>query len=97
MPWPSWNTNADKDDNSVLEQSAVDPWHKSKREVQRNSGELLHLLSGEKPTGETLNSPQEEEGENAPVTAVDTQDSEDEEAEYEDVDNRTSVTGQYFK
>ncbi|KAJ1154865.1 hypothetical protein NDU88_007608 [Pleurodeles waltl] len=49
----------DEDDNrSVLEQSAVDPWKKSKREVQRNSGELLHLLPGEKPRGETLNSPQ---------------------------------------
>ncbi|KAJ1213432.1 hypothetical protein NDU88_001069 [Pleurodeles waltl] len=42
----------------ILEQSAVDPWQQSKREVQRNSGELLHSLSGEKPTGETLNSPQ---------------------------------------
>ncbi|KAJ1097847.1 hypothetical protein NDU88_002963 [Pleurodeles waltl] len=31
----------------VLEQSAVDPWQKSKREVQRNSGELLHSLSQE--------------------------------------------------
>ncbi|KAJ1101249.1 hypothetical protein NDU88_006321 [Pleurodeles waltl] len=42
----------------VLDQSAVNPWKKSKREVQRNSGELLHSLSDEIPTGETLNSPQ---------------------------------------
>ncbi|KAJ1212782.1 hypothetical protein NDU88_000426 [Pleurodeles waltl] len=40
----------------VLEQSAVDPWQKSKREVQKNSGELLHSLSDEFPRGETLNS-----------------------------------------
>ncbi|KAJ1173992.1 hypothetical protein NDU88_005816 [Pleurodeles waltl] len=43
---------------AILEQSAVDPWQKSKREMQRNSGELSHSLSEEKPTGETLNSPQ---------------------------------------
>ncbi|KAJ1185959.1 hypothetical protein NDU88_002745 [Pleurodeles waltl] len=42
----------------VLEQSAVDPRQKSKREMQRNTGVLLHSLSDEKPTRETLNSPQ---------------------------------------
>ncbi|KAJ1142974.1 hypothetical protein NDU88_009286 [Pleurodeles waltl] len=36
----------------VLEQSVVDPWQKSKTEVQRNSGELLHSLSEELPRGE---------------------------------------------
>ncbi|KAJ1108346.1 hypothetical protein NDU88_005722 [Pleurodeles waltl] len=46
----------------ILEQSEVDPWQKSKREMLRNSGELLHSLSDEKPTGETLNSPQKRIG-----------------------------------
>ncbi|KAJ1098374.1 hypothetical protein NDU88_003485 [Pleurodeles waltl] len=32
-------------------------WQKVKREMQRNSGELLHSLSGEIPKAETLNSP----------------------------------------
>ncbi|KAJ1089812.1 hypothetical protein NDU88_002956 [Pleurodeles waltl] len=38
----------------VLEQSEVNPWQKSKSEMQRSSGELLHFLSEEKPTGEAL-------------------------------------------
>ncbi|KAJ1129340.1 hypothetical protein NDU88_007711 [Pleurodeles waltl] len=53
----SWLTHP-----GIQEQSAVDPRQKSKREVQRNSGELLHLLYDEKPTGETLNSPQRKIG-----------------------------------
>ncbi|KAJ1193917.1 hypothetical protein NDU88_003213 [Pleurodeles waltl] len=40
---------------------------------------------------------QEEETGDAPVAAVDPVDSEDEEAEDEDVDNRTSVIRQYFQ
>ncbi|KAJ1164930.1 hypothetical protein NDU88_005362 [Pleurodeles waltl] len=38
------------------EQSAVDPLQKVKREMQGNSDELLHSLSGEIPKAETLNS-----------------------------------------
>ncbi|KAJ1219207.1 hypothetical protein NDU88_006778 [Pleurodeles waltl] len=40
---------------------------------------------------------QEEETGNAPVAAVDPEDSEDEEAEDEDVNNSTSVIRQYFQ
>ncbi|KAJ1149249.1 hypothetical protein NDU88_002064, partial [Pleurodeles waltl] len=63
--------------------------------VHADSRGMLHVAQPGPQTPCTFL--QEEETGDTPVAVVDTEDSEDEEAEDEDVDNRTLVIRQYFQ